>query len=293
MALTESKLARISAEEVQIAFRDDNGYPQGQDTTPNVKSVPQTDNAYVPEGVITIDPQGATYPKVTIFGTNVFASIPQPASALGIPTFQLSRQDELLDSFANSVTIDTTTNTARLTYGENESRRTFPFFKVSMAELVTDVDTGAYWYRHHIFPKCTLVKMVDTPAAQITGDVTNPAPVTYALDLSLDQRDINGMLFSAQDLGLERDRTARLNRRSAKRLAYTTFVADGVATTFALGYRPTSSDATGSAENNITLNGVQTAVTSVATDATKLVTLTGAGSANDIWVVEYETDFIT
>ena len=290
MALTAGKYNNIEFRTLQVMFRNSDGYPQGQDTTPDVKATPQTDSAYLVDGVIDVTPNTPVYPRVTNQGHGVIINkTPVSASDYGSPTFQLSQRDETLESFISASTLDLATNTARAQRGDNVTRTTFPTFMVVMGMLVT-LENGTEHWDHYIFPKCTILKQTEAAAGQITGDVTNPNPLAYVLDLSISTRDVDGMLFSAKTVALTGNQDARFFRRAAKRLAYTTWTADGIATTFVLGYRPTSTDATGSAENNHTLAGVQAAVTSVAL-ATGLVTVTGAGSDEDIHNMEYETDF--
>lgn len=291
MALTAGKYNNVEFRTLQIVFRDTNGYPQGQDTSPDTKSVPQTDHAYVVNGVMSLDPGTPVYPRVTNHGGGaVINKTPVSANDYGTPTFQLSQRDETLESFLSASTLDLTTNTARALRGDNVTRTNFPTFIVVMGMYVT-LESGAEHWDHYIFPKCTIVKSVEAGGSQITGDVTNPNPLTYALDLSLSTRDATGMLLSASTRTLNGNQDARLYTRAASRLAYTTWTADGSATTFVLGYRPTSSSATGSANNNVAKNGVITTVTSIST-TTGVVTVTAAGNSGDIYVVEYETDFV-
>ncbi len=292
MALTAGKYNNIEFRTLQIMFRNANGYPMGQDTLPDVKSTPQTDHAYLVNGVISVDPGTPVYPKVTNHGSGLIINkTPVSSSDYGTPTFQLSQRDETLEAFISASTLDLATNTARALRGDNVTRTDFPGFMVVMGMLVT-LENGTEHWDHYVFPKCTITKQNEAAAGQITGDVTNPNPLTYALDLSIATRDVTGMLLSASTRALNGNQDARLFTRAANRLAYTTFTADGVETSYILGYRPTSTDATGAANNNIALAGVQQAVTSV-TAATAVVDITspGAGSDADIYTTEYETDF--
>lgn len=294
MALTAARYNNIEARTLQIMFRDSNGYPQGIDSTPNVISTPATSSAYLVPGLIDITPNTPVYPKVNNQGGGEIINVtPTPSKDYGKPAFTLSQRDETLEAFVSASTLDLATNTARAQRGDNVNRTVFPTFMVVMGIFVT-LENGDDVWDHYIYPKATIVKTAEATAGQITGDVTNPNPLTYELDLSLSSRDIDGMLFSGKGMLLTGNKDARLFHRAASRLAYTTYNADGVATSFILGFRPISTDATGSAENNIALNGTQTAVTSV-TLATGVVDLTapGAGSDGDIITTEYETDFIT
>ena len=293
MALTAGKYNNIEGRTVQVMFRDASGYPQGIDSTPDTISTPATSSAYLVQGLIDVTPNTPTYPTVTNQGGGeIINKTPVSAIDYGIPSFTLSQRDETLEAFISASTLDLATNTARAKRGDNVTRTTFPSFMVVMGVLVT-LESGVEHWDHYIFPNCTIRKTGEAGMAQVTGDVTNPNPLTYELDLSLATRDVDGMLISASTRALTGNKDARLFSRAASRLAYTTFNADGVATSFILGYRPINTDATGAAENNIAIAGVQQAVTSV-TLATGVVDITspGAGSDGDIYTVEYETDFI-
>ena len=78
--------------------------------------------------------------------------------------------------------------------------------------------------------------------------------------------------------------------RAAHPICITTYVDDNSTGSFTLGYLPSTSDETGGATNSITSNGTETAVTSVST-STGVVTQVAAGTAGDIWVVAYETEY--
>lgn len=291
MALTAGKHNVIRAGVLQIMFRDSNGYPQGQDTTPDAKSSPQTDNAYVVEGLVDFNEGNTVYSSVTnLAAEGIRNNTPVAASDYGTPTFTLSEEDETLNSFINASTIDVATNTAGSWRGENVTRTTFPTFMVVMSAQVTLESSTEYW-DHWIFPSCTIIRSAGTGAGQVTGDVTNPNPFAYELKLALATRDVTGYLFSATAMALNGNKDARIKHRTLSRVGYTTWTADGTATTFVLGFRPTSSDATGAVENNVTNDGIAQSVTSIAT-ATGLVTVSAAGDDGDIYVVEYATDFV-
>lgn len=290
MALTAGRHDIVKGAVLQIMFRDSNGYPQGQDTSPDVKSTPQTDNAYVVPGLVDFTEGNTVYPAVTnLAAGGIRNTTPVAASDYGTPTFTLSEEDETLNAYLTDSTVDVATNTAGSWRGENVSRTTFPTLMVAMTAQVT-LENSTEYYDTWIYPSCTITRSAGAGAGQVTGDVINPNPLTYQLKLALSTRDITGFLFSATGMALEGNKGARIKHRTLKRVGYTTWTADGIATTFVLGYRPTSTDETGAVENNITNDGVLQAVTSVAL-ATGLVTVLAAGDDGDIFCVEYHTDF--
>jgi hypothetical protein len=289
MAFSASKYNYIAAFYAQIMFRDSNGYPMGTETDPDNVSADTTTSAYVINGLMDIVPAVPDYPVVTNFGSQqVIAQTRLPATTYGVPTMQFSQMDETFWGYIKSASVDVTTNTTRSMRGDNLGQTVFPAFMLSFAIQVTNSESGEQEWDNIAYLNADVVNTASPGAAQVTGSVTNPNPLQFALDLSLSTRDITGMLLSATNMALANDRDAVIRQRTANPLGYTTYVADGETTTFTLGFLPYSDDATGSAQNNITKNGTQTAVTSVSTE-TGLVTLAAAGDSGDIWVVSYET----
>jgi hypothetical protein len=124
---------------------------------------------------------------------------------------------------------------------------------------------------------------------QSTGE--NPFPAQWTATPSKTTKAPWGQLWSALSLGYGNNETFMHPMTSTSPLHIATAWMDGTDTTFTLPYLPLNSDFAVTGRNMVYLNGTRVAVTSINT-TTGLVTLTAAGSANDIVVVVYETNFV-
>jgi hypothetical protein len=152
------------------------------------------------------------------------------------------------------------------------------------------MDTGALSWAHIILPN---VQIRPAPVSISIGDGQNPTNKTYELVPTLATRAITGRLFSATAMSLYNNEDVSYKIRYNSRLAVTTHIKDATMVSsgdsFILGYRPTST-ATGS-PNSFTDNGAAETPTSV-TLATGAVAIAAGGSAGDILVAVYPTDFV-
>jgi hypothetical protein len=264
----------------------------GQETDPDTVVDGTTTHAYLLENVIDFVPSAPTYPVVTDFGgQNVRSKTVLPASEFGTPTFSLSERDEEFESlFVKDNLIDSTYNTGRTITGGNFNQDTFPRTIVRFHIRRTNAVTFLTEWSVYTYLNAQIRLTGEAGAAQVTGDATNPNPFTYSLDLSTSLRDVTGTLLSAMTLGLTGNIDAVTHHVASNPIHTTTYVDDNSAPSFILGYRPISTDATGAVENNVSTNGTQSSVTSIAT-TTGVVTRTATG-ASDIVVVDYETNFI-
>ena len=290
MAFSAASHNNVQAYYLQIAKRDANGYPKGTTADPDSVTSPATLPALDISGLVSLTPATPTIPFVTNRGGGgIISETPVTPSSYGAPEFQLSQRNETFEALINNSTVDVSSNTTRSIRGSNMNQKEWPSWIVLFSILVTNSDTGLPEWENYLYLNAKIVKSGEAGAAQVEGDVTNPNPLTYVLRLSLSTRDGSGEPLSTLGIAVEDDTDAMTFQRSNKPLMLTTFVADGVETTFTLPFRPVDSDATGAGKNNITKDGVPTAVTSVST-TTGVVTLTGAGSDGEIWVALCETE---
>jgi hypothetical protein len=292
MAQSATEFNNIAAFYCQIAFRDSNGYPAGQTTAPDSMANGATSSAYLVNGLIDVVPGVATHPVVTNQGgQRVISKTPLPANDYGVPTFSLSQRDEQLEAYLSSSALDTSYNAEWMVRGANVAQEDFPSFVVLFAIQGTDSTTMAQWWDNYLFYNCRVIKTTDAGAGQVTGDVTNPNPLTYTLQLSLSTRHPSGTLLSAMNMSVKNNEDAWGFIRSDNPLGLTTYKDDNSTGTFTLGYRPVNNSATGANQNNITEAGTQTAVTSVNT-TTGLVTQTAPAALATMIEALYETNFV-
>jgi hypothetical protein len=293
MVQTATEFNNIAAYYAQIAFRDGTGYPMGNDTTPDDVTAADVKNAYLIQGLIDLNPGVATFPVVTNQGgQRVISKTPMPSNDYGAPTFSLSQRDEQLDAYLGSHTLDTSYNAEWMLRAANVAQEDFPSFMMIFSVQATDSTTMQQWWDNYCFYNCRVIKTGEAGAGQVTGDATNPNPFTYTIYPALASRHTSGTSISALSLSVKNNEDAWGYVRADNPLGLTTFIGNGAGTaSFALGYRPVSDDATGSAQNNITENGTQDAPTSVST-TTGVVALTGGWTLDAKVVALYETNFV-
>lgn len=279
---------------VTIGKRDSNGYFQGQISDPNTPGTDATSSAMKLENITAFDTGAPTRPTVDVTGGQQnLGKIRLPVSQLSTPSFQLSEFDEAFHAlFVGNYTDDVSYNTGRLIRPLNTYQETFidcfVRFHIRRSHRTSTAFTQ-YW---DIFTYLNcVIKQVSGPAVtEQSGDTTNPANIGYELVLSPSTRDITGGLLSSMTLGAQDNKDVCLVHRSLKPLQTTVYNADGIEVVFTMGFRPSTSDATGAIGNNYTLNGVQTSVTSVVV-ATGVVTISSAGSSTDISIVDGTTEW--
>ena len=290
MAATASKGSIAGAYHLQVAFRDDDGYPMGTDTTPDVVSNNATTHAYYVGGLDKLT--GAT-PTIDVAinkgGQKVVSKTPLGIADWGTPGIVLSEFNEVLNAYIKGATADVTTMTEWVQSPANVNQLDFPRMVILVAAKFTHSSDLTDYYLNWVFHNGQWNETAPAGTSQEPG--VNPNPSGYQLDLSLSTRNgATGRPFSASSgvyvVGAA-DTYTRI--RSRYPLSITTYVDDGSTGSFVLGYRPVYTDNTGAATNSITKNGTTTAVTSV-TVATGAVVIT-PGSATDRWVVCYPTQF--
>ncbi len=289
MAVTVTPGTHLYPGYVTVGKRDSNGYFQGQVSDPDSPGTDVTSSAMKLENITAFDTGAPTLPTINITGgQQTLGKVRLPASELSTPTFQLSEFDEAFHAlFVGNYTNDVSYNTARVIRPLNMYQETFidTFVRFHIRRTHRTSTAFVQYWDIYTYLNCT-IKQVSGPAVtEQSGNATNPANIGYELILSSSTRDITGELLSGMTLGAQDDKDVALVHRSLLPLQTTVYNADGIAVIFTLGFRPSTTDATGAIGNNYTLNGVQASVTSVVI-ATGVVTISAAGSSADIAIVD-------
>jgi hypothetical protein len=295
MALTAASGQRLYHGYMTVMKRTTDGYPAGSAADPESLTNDTTYDAYLVKHTVSFDPGVAANPRVRdVSGGTVRSSQFLPKTDLGLPVIVLSQEDEtLISTFMKNNAVDVSYNTAWAIRDDNPGQSVFPDLIVGLHAYVQRVESSGivnYW-DNWFYLNCQLQEASAGVIQQITGDVDNPSPLTYNLAISNSDRSVFGTLISALGTSNETGEAALQQVRSLKRIHTALYVDDGVAGTATLGYRPTSSEITGAAENNVTKNGTQTAITSIST--TTAVAVFTAGAATDKWVFCPQTNFVT
>lgn len=279
---------------VTVGKRDSNGYFQGQIADPNTPGTDVTSSAMKLENITAFDPGTDTKPTITITGgQQTLGKVRLPASELSTPTFTLTEFDEAFHAlFVGNYTNDAAYNTARVIRPLNAYQEDFIdcFVRFHIRRTHRTSTSFVQYWDIYTYLNAVIEQTSGPAVTEQTGNATNPANIGYALNLSSSTRDITGELLSGMALGAQDDKDVALVHRSLLPLQTTVYNADGIETTYILGFRPSTTDSTGAIGNNYTLNGTQASVTSVVI-ATGVVTLTGAGSSADISISDTTTEW--
>ncbi len=287
------KDARIYQGKAIFGTRSTTGYFRGQDITPDSPVALTVNSGLVVEG-IDFTPGVRVNPVVTIAGAQeILGRVVLPASDYGTPAYNLPYLHDIFASiFIRNNTIDDSALLGRHYTGDNVGQDTFPpSFTKWLIRVQDEITLNTKWLNINILNGR---HRETTPggAGRVTGDVENPNPFAYAIDMSPSTRDITGTLLSALAIASKNAKDTITYCISDNPTHVVGVVMDGVATTIQLPFLPLNdTDISGTGANIVTTDGVVTPITSISA-TTGLVTLTGAGTDEDEIVIDYETDFI-
>lgn len=208
---------------------------------------------------------------------------------IGDAELVLSQWDNGANAFMNNGLVDTTSLSGAEISAQNNMNpapNVVAFCGISRIDRTDSIK--AVEYKHFIYPNCQM-SSDDPDTQQVDGNQKNPNPVTVKVTPSVADHFPNGVAFGANQ-GWYQNTEFGFTMTSPFPYFTDVWVADGSATTFDLTYLPKYSDVTGgNTKNWVTKNGVPTAPTSIST-TTGAVVIPAAGSAGDLWVVQYMVD---
>lgn len=279
---------RAGARRLQIAKRNQAGYPVGTVADAETIAVNTTMNAKVIQGLRTFAHPQKTVTRAFDRGDmQIKGQMFLGVEDFGEGTFEVGGEDEVFDALNNSSGVDVTLATDMAHVPDNSNQVDYPplFIMSSTRKQLRD---GSFWYDNDVYLN-TLVRKSTKPGASQEGG-ESPLPTIYSYVPSVSERLLSGHLFSASTMTVLEDTDTFVKIRSKYPLSWTTFKGNAVATTIQLPYLPVYAGATGAAQNIVTKNGVTTAVTTIST-TTGLVTLAAAGTSGDLFIVLYQTNF--
>lgn len=273
----------------QLMFRNSDGYPVGNDSSPNTVTAGQVSHAYRLTDIVSATAPTPTRDVATFRGgMRILGQRSLGVSDFGTFDLVLSAFDEQLEAYLGGGANDTTNfGTANVAGAPNTMNTDTPQLMLALTTGFQDLN-GNNYYMTWIYPSVQIYP----PGVAITQDGgVNPNPSAYTVIPSPATRSAHGYLFSATSMSLTDGKDMVYRVRTAKPITWTTYIDDGSATSFIVGYRPTSDEHAG-VTNVFTKNGVisHTAVSGVST-TTGAITIT-AGSTNDVWVATIETAFV-
>lgn len=268
-------------------FYDSSGYCTGTSTTLANGS---GSGAYLMSDVKVANLNFAPIAELQIQGGDRIKATP----AFGNPRLagfdvNISSLDPALSDYINQSTRNTT-NSLSMKVGYNPNRAQPVNMGICLQQRQDHVDGVTRW-NNLMIPKAQVLFRRGVYGFRAESDATlHVAPITST-------GSYNGMTYdstanSGLNFGWEENRGDYYEFWSANPIHIYAFRADAIATTFTTTYHPLSSVITLNATaNEMCKNGVPTALTSFAT-ATALATLTAAGTAADMHVLTYETNFV-
>jgi hypothetical protein len=286
-----ASLFKYGNKRIQVFRVDENGYPMGTLTDPDAPAVPTTTHAYVVPGYVTATP-GAREDEVATDqadGTN-YGDITMGITSYGAVELTLSQRDEAFFNLIAGSTSDTATSSGMYITSANNTSITPRLFGMIITDRVRDEKTGLPQYEHKVYNKGTFTVTQEAEGNQ--GGGVNPSTLTVSFKPQPSERfAATGQLYADMDLTVDEDRDTHSIIRSTYQITLTTFVKDGVATTFTTFYKPAVAAATVGGVNIYSSEGVQAALTSLAT-TTGLATMTAPGTSGHIAVLLYVTNFV-
>jgi len=274
---------------VQVALVGTNGYAYGQVGSSLAQAADS--GAY-----LISEPKSATMPTpdrntINFTGGDIWLGAYQYGiDAVGSFDMTVSGFDADLIALVTGSAVDQTWNQQWTLFSENELANELPQVCMifSYRLQARGPSDGAALWINTIIPRawCGPRGLTGAPSFQSAGEYSFTVTPTSSTVIP------NGSLLSATSLALERNKGFRVHVIADKPLGLHTFIADGSATTFTLDYLPTDDTVTlSNAGNLMAIDGTLTAASSVNTSS-GLVTLSAAGSADDIVTMLYETNFV-
>lgn len=276
------------ARRLQVSKRNTAGYPVGTVADADTIANGVTSSAHVISGL-----RSLTHPEKTVVrafdkGDNkVYGQMYLGVDDYGEGSFEVGAEDEVFDALIKKTVVDVTLASDMAIAAGNEAEVDPPPMFI-IATTRKQLRDGSLWYDNQIYNNVQISKPSPAGISQEGGE--SPNPLTYNFVPSLSERLISGHLFSDTDLEVLEDEDTYTKIRSKHPLAVTFFKGDASDVTIQLPYLPVYSGATGAAQNIVTKNGVTQSVTSIST-TTGVVTLSAAGTAGDIFIVLYQTEF--
>lgn len=274
---------------LQVATRDSNGYPVGQNITPDTKVA---NTVYSPLRVRFPVTVGAPEPTMEM-ATRRGGMAVRGRRYLGVSDYgsfdiTVDGYDQDFHALVSGTAVDSTTVANWTTTAFNSNLATPPQLCMLLTMGFTS-ETGLTRFLNVFYNNVTIAPRA--PQSSQDGG-TNPNAMTYSVVADVSTRRLDGRLYSAVTNQPVRDNADMMWMvESANEFMFSTFIGNGTATNFTLPFKPVSSLTAGNDTNSITVNGTTQAATTVAT-ATGVVTFSAAPANNAVVVFVGPTNFL-
>lgn len=266
------------------------GYPIGQ-LDPDSLTPLDVSSAYKITGGVTANIGTPDFQRITFRdGSKFQGAVDGGLIDPGSIELEVNFYDATLNKLFFGVNTDTSTiiNATQSSFGYTTTSP-YDIGVLLTAQLYSrDASTrGASQFITYVIPLCQA--RINAPSFNQDGG-ENPSTATITLQLKVASNDVIGASFGSNQ-NFEGNEELMYTITSDKPYALTSFIADGVATTYTTEYLPTSEDvAGGNTTNYFGVDGVVTAPTSIVS-TTGIVTLAAAGDSGDVACAFYQTDF--
>ena len=271
---------RVGTDCYNYAQLDPTGTLTPDTTSHGITYIGEASNLTIPESVYKRFTFGAT-----TFKGSALAGIEPPDALTGT----ISITKDALNVLSNDATLDTTTVANAIVTSTNPNNlvpNTVGCMFSQPKQTASSGCDGATEYRTFILPKG---QMVANPSALTVDAGNDTQPVNLTFTPTMSNTHGWGTAFGTNE-GFADNKTWYYWLESDYPYLCTTWIADGVETTFTTEYLPAFSDVTnGNTYNIFTINGTVTAPTSFST-TTGLVTVAAAGTSGDVHTVFYQVN---
>lgn len=226
-----------------------------------------------------------TYKQATFGGSRQLGSAFMGINPIGTFDIQLSSMDATLINMAKGGNIDTTTVSGATLFSQNNNAQSPNDMGLMYSRQIQDRESGSDGdtkYITTVIPRCQ-VFVTDTGGNTTDGE--NPQPVTVTVTASMAEKHPWGASFGTNE-GFAGNKTDHYYLTAEYPYGLTTWIANGVATTYDVEFdNATTSVTSGNTDNIFSINGTVTAPSSF---ASKTVTIAAAGSDGDNHTAMYQ-----
>lgn len=200
----------------------------------------------------------------------------------------LSDTDTALVSLISGSNVNSSANTGWDIYSTNPNRTFSITGGVAIQQRKQRTSDNVLYWHTAIFPSCFL--RIKLGGMEYQGDANTTISITPNFSSYAHTGQTFGTGANNWNLGLESDKTDSYDIDTPNPIHIVTFKKDGTATTFNTPFKPLSTVVTlGATPNYWIVNGAPVALSSITLAGVATVS---AGSAGDVGVLTYETNYV-
>ncbi len=246
-----------------------------------------TTHAYVLDSIRDFSPEGGELTTLVFEGGDRRLGTMQFGDT-GLTGFTCTFEDvrNSVITGVHGTAVDTTSNSEFELWSTYTSASNAAAVGICITTTLKDEQTGAKVYRHTVYPSCQAV------FSSVLGGFQAKNTIQMNVTVSPSSYFPIGTALSAMSMSLPDNMATHIEMYTTNRIHMTAYRSDATEVTFVAGYRPLSSTVTNNATPNwFARNGTDQALSSIST-TTGVATMAAAGTAGDMNVLIYETNFV-